>query len=58
MFYRAIIKGHLAYTYDGQSTYIRPESTETILQREIKARRVKILEFKEYNSKVVLVDKS
>ena len=29
MFYRAIEKGHLAYTYDGQSTYFRPKSTET-----------------------------
>ena len=57
-FYRAIIKGHLAYTYDGQSTYFRPESTETILQREIKARRVKILEFKEYNCKIVSPDKA
>ena len=56
-FYRAIINGHLAYTYDGQSTYFRPECTETILQREIKARRVKILEFKEYNSKIVSADK-
>ena len=57
-FYRAIIKGHLAYTYDGQSTYFRPESTETILQRKIKARQVKILEFKEYNSKIVSADKT
>ena len=29
MFYRDIIKGHLAYTYDGQSTYFWPKSTET-----------------------------
>ena len=29
MFYRAIEKGHLAYTYDGQSTYFRQKSTET-----------------------------
>ena len=50
--------GHLAYTYDGQLTYFRPESTKTILQREIKARRVKILEFKEYNSKIISVDKT
>ena len=57
-FYRAIIKGHLAYTYDGRSTYFRPKSTETILQRKIKARRVKILEFKEYNSKIVSADKA
>ena len=57
-FYRAIINGHLAYTYDGQSTYFRPESTETILQRKIKARRVKILEFKEYNRKIVSADKA
>ena len=57
-FYRTNIKGHLAYTYDDQSTYFRPESTETILQRKIKARRVKILEFKEYNSKIVSADKA
>ena len=56
LFYRTIIKGHLAYTYDGRSTYFRPKSTETILQRKIKARRVKILEFKEYNSKIVSAD--
>ena len=29
MFYRAIEKGYLAYTYDGQSTYFRLKSTET-----------------------------
>ena len=28
-FYRDIIKGHLAYTYDGQPTYFWPKSTET-----------------------------
>ena len=53
MCYHIIIKGHLAYTYDGQTTYSRPESTKTILQREIKARWVKVIEFKWYNSKIV-----
>ena len=31
---------------------------DTILYREIKARRVKILEFKEFNSKIVSADKA
>ena len=35
-----------------------PKSTKTILQREkIKARRVKVIEFKGYNSKIVSADK-
>ena len=58
MFYRAIIKGHLAYTYDGRSTYFWPKSTETnSIEKKIKPRRVKVSEFKEYNSKIVSATK-
>ena len=59
MFYCAIIKGHLAYTYDGQSTYFRPKSKKTnSIERKIKARRVKVSEFKEYNSKIISATKA
>ena len=50
--------GQLAYIYDGQTIFFRPESTETILWREIKAGRVRNSEFKEYNSKIVSADKA
>ena len=34
-----------------------PKSTKTILQREIKARRVKVIDVKGYNSKIVSAGK-
>ena len=53
--YRAEVKE--SQTEKGRWDTSGPKLRKIILQRKIKARRVKILEFKEYNSKIVSADK-
>ena len=51
--YRIIIKGHLADTHGGQMTDSGQIYENYSSEREIKARRVKVIEFKGYNNKMV-----
>ena len=49
--------GHLTNTHGGQMTDSGQIYENHSLEREIKARRVKVIEFKGYNSKIVSADK-
>ena len=51
------MKGHLADTHGGQMTDSGQIYENYSSEREIKARRVKVIEFKGYNSKIVSADK-
>ena len=55
--YRIIIKGLLADTHGGQMTDSGQIYENYSSEREIKARRVKVIEVKGYNSKIVSADK-
>ena len=50
--------GHLAYTYDGQTTYFWPKSTETNSIERNQGKMSKNSEFKEYNGKIASADKA
>ena len=53
-----LYKGHLANTHGGQRTDSGQNLRKLFFrEREIKARRVKVIEFKGYNSKIVSADK-
>ena len=58
MCYRIIIKGHLANTHGGQMTGSGQIYENYSSEREIKSRRVKVIEVKGYNSKIVSADKA